>query len=1060
MGPRVTRHPDPTDDVIPVEAFEDMDGPLIQGFLKNVSAGKRENMRLELARHKPIDRRFKIFPKQQGIDGDVGNKLESVTLDQSQFGICDIMGMRNSQEDSVSCAVIPGFKLLTQAEQDLVAKKTFAKMQTKHGKESLGIGSTMTVATAWKTPKDGGGYRVNTHTAYVGDSPAFIVIIKADGTIICRKLNRSSHHPDPNKGWQGASNYNQETERYELPRTKFPLTKAIGDIDVEREGLTHEPTIDHDEIDVDEGDKVLIVAGCDGMTEDLNNDDAREEAVIGQIVYANRNRPVHEIAKELAKRSATQGTKDNISCAVFEVTEDCASLNVNDGHGGQTIAKALRDEVYPTMLADIARELDYKNKIEALLRQVSKAAIFYLDLGRETNITDFSKLLRKLKKLNKNREDRSNEETFQQMFNVIEDAFSKAERKNRSQNSFDEVINENADEYHYPRVLALILNANSSTPPSSRLTWAKVKYSHYAELRVTTEKEVVIPPDRLAHPPQSNIIFNNLIDDILDIDFTFSEVEIEAMKTLLHQAKPETLIGFIKLLNEKVQLNESVGFAYSRIPQVIKFMKADEALNSLPRELITHPVRIMIEKSGGADADKYSGFGADEAIPLTIMLLNKYHKAQIPALYQKITELQKKSQHVTGGAEYGLVIMASALGYMNDHPGVDFTPSELASQISNEKKRRETELFYTEYLQTVESTTLQNALNIFETMVPIGDTDHNATVSSLRHIFNGTQSQEEMNLSETLKSDRSINTIHDNINTIINLVKSARDSYLQLGRSTHQKDFDKLIASLTRIANDNKGYKETRMYAAIEAAYNKEQKPPLSISRLFRSDSENADKFKDKINKNQKIFHYPRMLAVIMQHPALKKACDTEEVRMKAAYHKVMPGIRNAYVKIAPFAMDYRPLKTELDNALQQILPNENISKLEIRTREIDNAAKYGATILPPRRINQIADILQKKTNFPSFLITDMLNELIKQMQDPSKVFSQADVKVIAQNCCGTDPRLEAVASFWGDMIENQDIDRVSNHLFDIIDPLKIIVANDLSLTKINALGQQVRPAL
>lgn len=1049
MGPRV---PDPTDEVIPVEAFEDMDGPLIQGFLKNVSPGKREKMRMELAKNTPGDRRFMIFPTQKGIDGDVGNKLESVTLDQSQFGICDIMGMRNSQEDSVSCAVMPGFKLLTQAEQDLVAKKTFAKMQTKHGKESLGIGSTMTVATAWKTPKDGGGYRVNTHTAYVGDSPAFIVIIKADGTIVCRKLNRSSHHPDPNKGWQGASNYNQETERYELPRTKFPLTKAIGDIDVEIEGLTHEPTIDHDEIDVDEGDKVLIVAGCDGMTEDLNNDDAQEEAVIGQIVSANRNKPVHEIAKELAKRSVTQGTKDNISCAVFEVTEHCASLNVNDGHGGQTIAKALRDEVYPTMLADIARELEYKNKIKELLSQVGAAAEFYVDLGREDHLADFRKLIRKLGKLDKNREDRSNEETYQQMLHVIEANFSKVEGKyqsrhptQRSPSAFAEEINRNADEYHYPRMLSIILQKNlSKTPPA---TWARVKANSnfYAEKIFTGN-----------HPKQYENVFSKLVGEILSANLFFSYSEREAIKKLIENANPKTHLGVITLINDKLNNNEPLGFDSSLIPNVINLMRLHDALTSMTREMFSTVDYIRHINSGKTAQEYYSssdspGLTADEAIPITILLLNQYHKMQLPDLQRQLEILDEIFP--SGDPAYGIVTLSTAAFYIRNNPTIDPTPAEFAKDEKSDQKKRNKQLFYESFLATMETP----ANEIIRTLPQVnfgGDNTSTAALhNSLSYVYTGTKSGVELALLSSTNSQ-------NNLSEIINLVKTARDEYAKLGRSTHTKDFDKLIATLTRIATDDKGYKETRMYAAIETAYNKEQKPPMSISRLFRSDSENADKFKDKINKNQKIFHYPRMLAVIMQHPALKKACETEEVRMKAAYHKVMPGIRNAYVKIAPFAMDYGPLKTELYNALQEILPNEDISKLEIRTREIDNAAKYGATILPPRRINQIADILQKKSNFPSFLITDMLNELIKQMQDPSKVFSQNDVKVIAQNCCGTDPRLEAVASFWGDMIENQDIDRVSNHLFDIIDPLKIIVANDLSLTKINALGQHARPAL
>lgn len=1052
MDPRFRRHPDPTNDVIPDEVFLDMNGPFIQGFLNNVSTVKRDKMRTELAKADPRDRRLIIFSKQQGINGEDGNKLETVLLGQSLFGICDIMGMRPTQEDSVSCAVMPGFRQLSQAEQDLVAKTTFAKMQTTHGKDTLGYGSTMTVATAWKTPKAGGGYRVNTHTAYVGDSPAFIVVIKRDGTVVCKKLNSSPHHPDPDKGWKGESNYNQETERYELPRVRLPLTKAIGDTDAEPYGLTHTPTIDHDELDVDEEDKVLIVAGCDGMTEDLNDDAALEEVAIRDVVSAHRDKPVHEIAKQLAKRSAITGTKDNISCAVFEVTEECASVNVNDGHGGQTIARALGVEVYPAMLANIDRELKYKNKINELLSQVGAAATLYVDLGRENHLSDFRKLIKKLGNLEKESGQKPNEEIYAEMLSEVEDAFTKAEGKYRTRHpskraslAFVEAINGNADEYHYPRMLAIVLQKNAWQSPSP--TWVEVKAnSNFYVEKITFGSK----------PKQNGVIFNNIVDDILTANLTFTDSELVEIQKIMRQANPQTHLGLIALINDKLNRGERLDFDSSLIPQVINLMKLHDFLVSMPREMLSTPDYIRHIKSGKTDAEYYSGvspgFGGDEVVPLTIMLLNKYHKAQIPPLLKQLGKLA--DIFPIGSAFYGITTLAGAATAISEHPEINFTPAELVKDIQNEQKKQKQQLAFENYLTTVESTSAREILDTLP-KVRIAGADISAVDlrDSLQYIYTGTESRAERTLLNTAKYD-------NKMNDIINLVKIARDEYSKLGRSTHTKDFDKLIATLTRIATDNKDLKEYRMYAVIEAAYQKEQKPPMSISRLFRSDAENAEKFKEKINKNQTIFHYPRMLAVIMQQPALKQARETEEVRMNAAYNKVRPTLRTAYKKIAPITTDYRDLQMKLNENLQKILNIQDISKLAIRTREIDNAVNYGTTILPEKRINQIADILEKQTRFPSILIADMLNVMIEQMRDPWKTYTQEDVAAIVRRSCGADGKVDATLTFWGEMVEEKDIKRISKHLFDIIAPLKLIVTDDVSLPLLKGPNQAMRPAL
>lgn len=1008
MDPRVISHPDPTNDVIPDDAFDSMDSPLIQNYLSRVTPAKLEVMRRQLALADAATRRSMIFlHKQQGMDETEGNLLESVTCDQTEFGICGIMGMPSKQEDSVSCAVMPGFKQLSQPEQDAVAKATFANMQAELGRYWKQAGSTMTVASAWKTRTEG-GYRINTHTAYVGNSPAFIVVIDKDGNVTCRKLNRS-----PN------------------------LNKAIGDVDAEINGLTHEPTIEHYELDVAEEDKVFVVSGSHGMTEDLNDDTALEEAEIRDVVNAHRNKPVHEIAKELAKRGVMQGNKDNISCAVFEVTENCASLNVNDGHGGRKVAKLLSRDCYPDMQKNIRIELEYKNKIIELLNQISAAATLYVDLGRETHIADFRKLIRKLNDLDRDRGDRSNLETYREMVNEVNSSFNQAEKKyrlkhpaKRSPNAFAEAINENADEYHYPRTLALALQHQQIPKQEPQPTWVEVKEISTFYDEITNPKDLGYPQP----PSQSPVLFCRLIDDMLNADFNLTKSDIDNIEKLIGQANPKTHIGLAALLNNRLKNNEPLGIHSSLIPQAINFARLTHFVNSLQQVILPLPAYL---KSGG----KKIVFGGDDALPAIIWLLHLNYHDRLPLLDQKINKL-KEIYPDTGSEAYILQSFQIAITALNNMK----SESDLGVLDS--------------YIAQVDAMTIDSAIEGLPRInfaIESMKADKEEQREALAQIFRGEKSEAEIELQESLETYKAVrsSTIE-----IINLVKTARDEYGKLGRSTHTKDFDTLIATLTRIATDNKDLKESRMYAVIEAAYQKEQKPPMSISRLFRSDAENAEKFKEKINKNQTIFHYPRMLAVIMQQPALKQARETEEVRMNAAYNKVRPTLRTAYKKIAPITTDYRDLQMKLNENLQKILNIQDISKLAIRTREIDNAVNYGTTILPEKRINQIAEILEKQTRFPSILIADMLNVMIEQMRDPWKTYTQEDVAAIVRRSCGADGKVDATLTFWGEMVEEKDIQRISKHLFDIIAPLKLIVTDDVSLPLLKGPNQAMRPAL
>lgn len=1034
MGPRfvVDHHTDPTNDIYSEELF-DLQSPFMQAYLASRSDAMRNRLRAGLEQERDLAmRRVATLPSQLKLDGSVGNTSDLVTIGQTRLGTCSVMGTGVFQEDGISYDAIPEFALLGKSEKDYVAAETFRRMQNQHGKDMIGIGSTMSVTTAWKQTNKDGGHSIEIQTANVGDSPAYIVIVNGNGNVTCEKLTTKN---------QG----------------------RIGDSMEAAVELSHNPDLEPHSYPVLNNERVFIVTGGHAMVHGLGDDAAREEEAISKIFIDHPDSTMDTIARELTKRSVAQGTQANVSCAVFEVSTTCTSVNVNDGNGGREVSRPLTANVYPTMRELARNELEYKTKIQTLLKQLDAASGIYTDYGHTKHLEAITNLHTDLNTIFETQ--RSSEEKYQEMLRRVKSAFATAEGKyrrthptKRSANAYPNVINNNPTQYQYPRMLALILQENISIPPNQPLpSWKKVLpttryYEHKIFGRTESEDRVeVLPP-----PMESNIIFNNLIDEIRAADYKFTPSELAAIRHLYAHAKPRTHIGLAALLENLVSRNENIGIDYSLIPKVISFIRLNEAIESVTRELSTIPDHVRNENSGDAKQVPYAGLAQDELTPIFIMILNKYHRNHLPELLTKFDELMQMK--VIAGAEFSLVGLYTAADYMIKNPNEDFTANGLASTEPTDDKKLRKIAFYEAYMAQLEAMSVQETIAwLPNTVLAGGEVAAKDLHPALSHVYRGSQSDEERRLNTALNSDE-LKLRHINIDNIINLVKSARDSYLELKRSDHKKDFDKLITTITRIAYDNKENKESRMYAAIEAAYLKEQKPPISIVSFFRKDSVNAEKFKDKLNTNQKKFHFPRMLAVIMQNPALQSVIETDAQRKTASYTRVMPGADKRYKTIAPITAQYGGLKAGLNAEFRKLVGNDNAS-IGYSSRHIDNAIRYKETLLPAWRINQIAEHFEKTYRFPKFLIADMLNTLIQEMRDhPEKDFTLADAQGIAKASYDKNVQQNATYMFWDGIIDDNHINRMADRLFEVITPLKNIVTNDETLLRVNDAEPRSRP--
>ncbi len=283
-------------------------------------------------------------------DTDYASLLE---IEGNEIGVCEIQGRRPSQEDSliVSVEEVKNFIYLSLENRKQALINTFAELQEKYG-QAENSGSTGCVTIAWleklKTYRN--RCKLVIYTVNIGDSTAYRIVINDKGKSNTIRLNKYLHNPD--RAFEKERLESQHYPAYYYRLTSgLAVSRLFGDTDSERYGLIHDPDIYHDEIILPEKNKNYVVIACDGLTEAgiLN-----EQSIGMQITEAVlENRDLSDIAENLVMTAYAAGSGDNISVGLFKVTKKPVSVGIFDGHGGNTVSKALGENCYKVLLKHI-----------------------------------------------------------------------------------------------------------------------------------------------------------------------------------------------------------------------------------------------------------------------------------------------------------------------------------------------------------------------------------------------------------------------------------------------------------------------------------------------------------------------------------------------------------------------------------------------------------------------------------------------------------------------------------------------------------------------------------
>ncbi len=191
----------------------------------------------------------------------------------------------------------------------------------------------------------------NLITATAGDAEAFVIIFDADGNPkACKQLNSEIHtgKNEEEKARIGAEHIQNGRVNGGIIGS-IEVTRSIGDQSF-RPHLISQPRIDVTnltDLGVEEGDKVLLVQGCDGLTDASYQDTALY--IMDTLSTVNDGKPgkasTYDLMHALAEKAITSPLQsDNLTVSAVVVKEsnqppaNNGILGVFDGHGGRAAA--------------------------------------------------------------------------------------------------------------------------------------------------------------------------------------------------------------------------------------------------------------------------------------------------------------------------------------------------------------------------------------------------------------------------------------------------------------------------------------------------------------------------------------------------------------------------------------------------------------------------------------------------------------------------------------------------------------------------------------------------
>jgi serine/threonine protein phosphatase PrpC len=290
-----------------------------------------------------------------------------------------IQGGRDYQEDAVAVATseqVGSFHLLSQEKQRLALQETVKNMQSKFSKFKV-TGSTLCAAVGWIEHNENLNTKIlKTSCANLGDSLAYLITINEKNEVNVKLLNQL-HNPDPvinpqeyNRAWmQSGIKPALKRGSYRLSDRHYygvevAVSRSLGDTVYESAGLSHVPEIIFDEQPHHQDARAFILVASDGLQHlskqeigdivlEINHDNFSEKTqkLVEQAERVSEDRSAERHRK--AGKEKPDKTCDNITAALFMVTEKPQSAVILDGHGGAVVSNGVQPLFYPALNQNI-----------------------------------------------------------------------------------------------------------------------------------------------------------------------------------------------------------------------------------------------------------------------------------------------------------------------------------------------------------------------------------------------------------------------------------------------------------------------------------------------------------------------------------------------------------------------------------------------------------------------------------------------------------------------------------------------------------------------------------
>lgn len=357
------------------------------------------------------------IPNYVPKEGDITEEFQQHEVN---FGYCSVVGNDLIHHEEQQDYIVFGTEdvnLMPQMDEKLIEeslKRTFKTLDSRNsGIESRKVGTTCCSATGWISSARSKGKEVQkltVWTASLGDSVAFLLRVKENGTLIVEALNPDLHDPRVKKEKKRIREFNEERRIDEKTALRPWILEAelskgrlgklgvtgvfgdkgpvFGDIASEDCGVTHEPYITRFETLLEKGEKAFILAASNGYTKKSDFDPLDGTRQLRRFIGGEIKRQIKsqgkmksrgkvslsKISEKMVQDALNNFSKDNITVGLGHVQpgKPC-SITVLDGHGsdqittkekrllkvtGRTIAEKIGKDFYPTL----KNELESHNK--------------------------------------------------------------------------------------------------------------------------------------------------------------------------------------------------------------------------------------------------------------------------------------------------------------------------------------------------------------------------------------------------------------------------------------------------------------------------------------------------------------------------------------------------------------------------------------------------------------------------------------------------------------------------------------------------------------------------